>query len=176
LWANSLGLQGFKVREYVDVLAQAGTIGHDLICCHLEKREFNATDIPADILDVAETCFLKYLEWERDHDVEPILCEKSLVSEIMRYGGQIDFYGRIDGILTLKDFKTAKAIWPEMLYQVAAYRQLLVENGHEVEAVGILQIGRNADEGLSEKIITNSEREFEIFKCCLRLHQLKAGT
>jgi hypothetical protein len=63
-----------------------------------------------------------------------------------------------------------------MLYQVAAYRQLLVENGHEVEAVGILQIGRNADEGLSEKIITNSEREFEIFKCCLRLHQLKAGT
>jgi hypothetical protein len=174
-WANNLGLQGIKVGAYVDVLAQAGTIAHDMICCHLNKREFDATDLSADIIDSAETCFLKYLEWEKHHDVETIISEGTLVSEELRYGGTVDHYAKIDGVLTLQDFKTAKAIWPEHLYQVAAYRALLVENGYKVDAVGILQIGRNADEGFSERTITDSTREFEIFKCCLRLYELKVG-
>jgi hypothetical protein len=98
-----------------------------------------------------------------------------LFSEKYGYGGTIDFYGLIDRLWTLKDYKTAKAIWPEHLYQVAAYRQLLEENGHKVEAVGILQIGRDETEGFSERVITDTSREWQIFEHCLCLYNLKAA-
>lgn len=169
-WANALGLQGINVGTYVDTLAQIGTIAHEMVSCHLQNKPFEKANIPADMIDAAENSFLKYLEWERRHKVEPILVEAPLVCA--GYGGTIDFYGKIDGVLTLMDFKTAKAIWPEHLYQVAAYRTLLIIKGHEVRNVGILQIGRSEDEGFSEKFIADCYREAEIFTHCLALYNL----
>lgn len=174
-WANGLGLQGINVREYVDALALVGTVAHDMICAHVKNVKFDPINIPTDILDAAENSFLKYLSWEKNHIVEPILCEMSLVSEENQFGGRVDFYGKINGLYTLEDYKTSKAIWPEHLYQVAAYRHLLVENGYPVDAVGILQIGRSEDEGFSEKVIADSSREWAIFEHCLALYKLGVG-
>lgn len=172
-WANNLGLQGIKVGNYVDVLALVGTTGHDMICCHLENRKFDPGDLSPDLIDKAENCFLSYLTWEKQHKVEPILCEAQLVSSTHRFGGTIDFYGKIDGVLTLKDFKTGKAIYDEMLYQVAAYKQLIMEAGHQVDAVGILQIGRDETEGFSERVISDCSKEWEIFLHALSIYNLR---
>lgn len=174
-WANNLGLQGIKVGAYVDTLAMVGTVAHDMICAHVKNVKFDPTNIPGDIIDAAENCFLKYLEWERKHVVEPILCEAPLVSEEYQFGGQVDFYGKIDGLLTLKDYKTSKGIFPEHLYQVSAYKTLLIENDHDVEALGILQIGRSEDEGFGEKVIADDSREWAIFEHCLALYKLGVG-
>lgn len=172
-WANNLGLQGINVRNYVDTLATVGTYAHEMILCHLKGEKFDPKDRPADLVDKAENCFLSYLAWEKGHEIIPILCEIPLVSEKWQYGGTIDFYGSIDGIMTLKDFKTGKAIYDEYLYQVAAYRMLLEEAGRKVDAVGILQIGRDETEGFSERVITDCRREWEIFKHCLAIYQLR---
>jgi hypothetical protein len=174
-WANNLGLQGIKVGAYVDVLAQIGTIAHEMILCHLKNRKFETNGHPADLIDKAENSFLSYLTWEKHHLVETLDCEIPLVSEIYGYGGTIDFFGMIDRVFTVKDFKTAKAIWPEHLYQVAAYRQLLIENGHPVEQTGILQIGRSEDEGFSERNLADTSREWAIFQHALALYQLGVG-
>lgn len=171
-WANRLGLQGIEVGKYVDTLAEVGTIAHEMILCHNKKQPFNADGRAPELIDAAENSFLKYLEWEKHHTVEPILCEAELVSEHYGFGGCVDFYGRIDGVLTLKDYKTAKAIWPEHLYQTAAYRTLLEENGHKVEAVGILQIGRSEDEGFTERTIADCATEWQVFFHCLQLYRL----
>jgi len=171
-WSNDLGLKGISVGAYVDTLATVGTIAHEMVCCHNKKESFIPDGRAPELIDAAENSFLKYLEWERHHTVEPILCEAELVSEHDRFGGCIDFYGRIDGVLTLKDYKTAKAIWPEHLYQVAAYRRLLEENGHKVDAVGILQIGRSEDEGFTERTITDCANEWLVFYHCLQLYRL----
>jgi hypothetical protein len=175
-WANKLGLQGIEVGKYVDVLAEIGTIAHEMILCHVKNEKFNTDNIPPDLIDKAENSFLSYLEWEKGHKVEPIECEVPLVSEIHKYGGCLDFYGRIDGVLTLKDYKSGKAIWPEHLYQVAAYKELAIENDMPVEAVGILQIGRAEDEGFSEKVIGDTKIEWQIFWHCLQLYRLRKGT
>lgn len=174
-WANKIGLMGIEVKNYVDALAQIGTIGHEMIVCHNRGEKFEGNGYASDLVDKAENCFLSYLQWEKQKTVKPILCEEPLVSEKYGFGGTIDFYGLIDGVLTLKDYKTAKAIYPEHLYQVAAYRQLLEENGHPVAAVGILQIGRDETEGFSERTIADSSREWKIFEHCLALYQLKVG-
>lgn len=172
-WANGLGLQGINVREYVDVLALIGTIAHDMVCCHNRQVEFDPGDHPKDLIDKAENCFLKYLAWEKQHKVEPILCEAQLVSETYGYGGSVDMWCRVDGVPTILDYKTGKAIYPEHIYQVAAYRRLVEENGGKPEAVRILQIGRSEDEGFSEKVVTDTSREWELFEHCLAIYQLQ---
>jgi hypothetical protein len=174
-WANKLGLAGIDMATYVDTLAEVGHIAHDMILCHNKRIPWERNGSALDLVDRAENSYLSYLEWEKGHKVEPKLLEQPLVSEKYGYGGTLDFYGLIDGVWTLKDFKTAKAIFPEHIYQDAAYRQLLEENGHKVEAVGILQIGRDETEGFSEKVITNTSREWQIFKHCLALYNLRAA-
>jgi len=172
-WANGLGLKGINVREYVDVLATIGTIGHDMICCHNKRVPFDRKSHPDELIDKAENCFLSYLAWEKQHKVEPILCEAALVSEKYGYGGSVDMLALVDGVPTIVDYKTGKAIYPEHIYQVSAYRQLLEENGHEVSNVRILQIGREETEGFSERVVTDTAVEWELFEHCLAIYRLK---
>lgn len=171
-WANGLGLNGINVKDYVDVLAEIGKIGHDLICCHNSGKTFLG-DASEDLIDKAENCFLSYLSWEKQHKIEPILCEAALVSEEFGFGGTIDMLANVDGVPTIVDYKTGRAIYPEHIYQVAAYKQLLIENGYVVQAVRILQIGRSEDEGFSEKVVTDSSREWELFKHALAIYRLQ---
>jgi hypothetical protein len=172
-WYNDLGLQGIVGSTYVDALALIGTIGHEMICCHNRGVPFDPKDYPKDLIDKAENCFLSYLTWEKQHKVEPILCEAPLVSDKYRYGGTVDMFARIDGVLTIVDYKTGKAIYPEHLYQVAAYRVLLEEHGYIGEAVRVLQIGRAENEGFSEKVIDDTKVEWQIFWHCLQVYRLR---
>ena len=172
-WANGLGLQGINVREYVDVLALIGTIGHEMICCHNRGVNFESNGYPEDLIDKAENCYLSYLAWEKQHKVWPILCEAALVSELYGYGGTIDMLAKVDGVDTIVDYKTGKAIYPEHIYQVAAYRNLLEENGHFVSDVRILQIGRDENEGFSEKVVSSTTKEFMLFEHCLSIYKLQ---
>ncbi len=175
-WANNLGLAGINVREYVDILATVGKIGHDMICCHNKGVKFEANGERADLIDKAENCFLSYLSWEKQHKVEPILCEAALVSELYGFGGTLDMLANVDGIPTIVDYKTGKAIYPEHIYQVAAYRQLVIENSEYItNAVRILQIGRDESEGFSEKVVTDTTREWTLFEHCLAIYQLQKG-
>lgn len=173
-WANGLGLQGINVREYVDVLAKIGSIGHEMICCHNRGVPFDPGEHPKDLIDKAENCFLSYLAWEKQHKVEPILCESGLTSENYGFGGTVDMWCRVDGVPTILDYKTGKAIYAEHIYQVSAYRQLIEENGWgPVEAVRILQIGRDETEGFSEKVVTDTSREWQVFEHCLAIYRLQ---
>ncbi len=172
-WANNLGLQGINVREYVDALALIGTIGHEMICCHNRGINFVSNGYPDELIDKAENCYLSYLAWEKQHKVEPLLCEAPLVSETYGYGGTIDMLAWVDGVPTIVDYKTGKAIYPEHIYQVAAYRQLLEENDYKVADVRILQIGRDETEGFSEKVVASTTREWMLFQHALAIYQLQ---
>jgi len=174
-WANGLGLAGINVREYVDVLARIGTMGHDMIMHHHKGEEAVFPDDAPDLVSKAENCLLSYLAWAKGKSIEPILYEVPLVSEQYSYGGTVDFYGMVDGVPTIVDYKTGKAIYAEHVYQVSAYRQLLEEHGYRVDEVRILQIGRSEDEGFSEKVVTDTSREWRIFELCLELRSLAVG-
>jgi hypothetical protein len=97
-----------------------------------------------------------------------------LISEKYGYGGTIDFLCYLDGVLTLVDFKTSKAIYDEMLLQLCAYVKLLQENGYDIKQAKILRIGRDESEGFEERTITKFTHRFKIFRHCLRIYQLKA--
>jgi len=172
-WANRLGLDGIDSSKYTDESARIGTLAHYLVQCHLTHTEPALTMYGQWEIDKAENALISFYEWEKSHTIEPIETELPLVSEQYKYGGTVDCYGMVDGTLTLLDFKTGKAIYDEMLIQLAAYRQLLTENGFPVDRARIIRIGRREDEGFEERAITDFEPYFELFEHCLAIYRLQ---
>ena len=175
-WANRLGLQGIDSTKYRDEAGIIGTLAHYLIQCHIQKTEPDLSGYAPDQIDAAENAVISYYEWEGQRNVTPILCEVPLVSEVYRYGGTIDLYAEIDGQHWLVDFKTGKALYPEMRYQVAAYEQLLIEHDYPVDGVRILRIGRDENEGFDDAVLRNRDDDWAIFYHCLRIYELRRGS
>ena len=172
-WANNLGLQGIDSNKYRDEMGDIGTLAHKMILNYFNKVETDTGDYSKNQVELAENCLLSFWEWENGHEIEVIMAEKQLVSSEYGYGGTIDCFCKLDGQPTLLDFKTGKAIYPEMFYQLAAYEQLLIETGERMFNTKILRIGRDADEGFEERVVVNTFNHFEIFKSCLAIYNLQ---
>ncbi len=172
-WANNLGLQGIDSSKYRDEMADIGTLAHYMILSYYKGTKPDTSEYSAKQIELADNCLLSFYEWEKGHAIIPILVEEPLVSEVWKYGGQIDLYCKLDGVLTLVDFKTGKAIYPEMMYQLAAYRQLLIDNGHQVDQCRILRIGRDEDEGFEERVKNSLFSELNLFSHCLEIYKLQ---
>lgn len=172
-WANRLGLEGIDSAKYVDTAARIGILAHYLVQCDLTGQEPDLSEYGKMEIDQAENSLISYYEWKKSKNITAIETELPLVSEEYGYGGTIDCYASIDDVLWLLDFKTGKAIYPEMLIQLAAYRQLLIENGFSVERAKILRIGRSEDEGFEEKTVTDFTSRWELFKHCLSIYKLQ---
>lgn len=175
-WANNLGLQGIDSNKYVDNLADVGTLAHKMILNYFNRVDTDTADYSPNQVELAENCLMSFWAWEREHDLVVIMAEVPLVSHRYNYGGTIDCYCNLDGKMTLLDFKTGKAIYPEMFYQLAAYKSLLTEIAAVVGGTRILRIGRNADEGFEEQLVDNLDKQFEIFEHCLAIYNLKKET
>ena len=173
IWANRLGLQGIDSSKYRDEMADIGTLAHQMIVDYFKGEKTDTGDYSQTQIDLAENCLLSFWEWEKGHKIEVILAETPLVSQEYGFGGTIDCFCKLDGQPTLLDFKTGKAIYPEFFYQLAAYKQLLAEAGYLIEVTRILRIGRGADEGFEERSVGKLDKQFEIFKHCLSIYNLK---
>lgn len=172
-WANNLGLDGIDSSKYTDEAAAAGTLAHALVLEHLTGEKVDMDQFSKMQIDLAENSILSFFEWEKRHKVEPVWCERPMVSEKMRFGGTIDCLAYIDGELELIDFKTGKAVYEEYFVQTAAYRELLKENGFDTKRIRILRIGRDETEGFEERVMTDSSKYFAIFQNLLNIYYLK---
>ena len=172
-WAWKLGMEGIDYKTYKDVAANIGTLAHYMVQCDLSGETPDLGAYTPDDIDKAENALLKWYEWRKTHQIEPILLEAPLVSEQFRFGGTIDCYAMIDGVATLCDFKTGKAIYPEYITQLAAYRQLLRGIGKPVQQARIIRIGRDETEGFGERMVTEFDDHWELFRHCLAIYNLK---
>jgi hypothetical protein len=172
-WANNLGLQGIDSTKFVDEKAAIGTLAHQMIADYLRGAETDMSEYSKVQIDQAENATLSFFEWEKTHKVEPTLIEEPMVSEVYRFGGTIDCLGKINGNLSLLDFKTSSGIFPEMMVQVVAYRQLLVEHGYKIDQTTILRVGRTADEGFEEHLVNEVDKRWQIFQHCLEIYRLQ---
>ena len=172
-WANNLGLQGIDSSKFVDEKAAIGTLAHQMIADYLRGEKTDTGEYSKVQIDQAENAVLSFFEWEKTHHIEPILIEEPMVSEIFCFGGTIDCLGRVNDKLYLIDLKTSGGIYPEMLIQLAAYKQLLTEHGHNVDQTIILRVGRTEDEGFEERQANNLAKRWEIFQHALSIYQLQ---
>jgi len=175
-WANRIGLEGIEVGKYVDQKANIGTLVHAFIMSHFKNEDVDTSDFTAKEIAQAENSLLSFFEWLKSNPIEPILIETPLVSETYSYGGTPDILGKINGDLILLDFKSGSGIYEEAYYQVCAYRQLLIEQGHEIKKARILNIPRAETEEFQEKQFSDFEVGWQIFLHCLGIYNLKKKT
>jgi hypothetical protein len=180
-WANNLGLQGIDSTKYVDALASAGTLAHYLVERDLMgeqpdpayMREFSPVDV-----DRAQISVVKFDEWRTVHEVVLKQHELELVSEEHRFGGRIDLVLEIDGVLTLVDIKTCKALYgdsDDKWAQLAGYYLLCKENGIGVQSSAILRLGREASEGFEYAEIPQLETQVKRFLLCCDLYDCQSA-
>jgi hypothetical protein len=173
-WANRQGLAGIDTTKYVQQAATAGTIAHYMIECHVTGKEPDLSQYPPDLVSIAENGFIKWLDWEAGQDFKILLSEAAMVSEEHHYGGTIDVYAECRGEKVLIDIKTSDSgIWPEMRHQVAAYRAMLIENGHPVDRVTIVRVGKESTETFATETIDNLDKHFELFLHAKEIYRLQ---
>lgn len=121
-WAWNEGREGRDFRETRDAAAEAGTIAHSLVECHLLGDTLDLSSLDGEAVVKAQSAFQSYLDWEKQSKLEIVEVEHSFVSEEYQYGGTLDAIGEIDGKLCLLDWKSSNKVYPEMLIQLAAYK------------------------------------------------------
>jgi len=142
-WAADMAVAHVRANENADdwgaVLAEArvahrtikeaagavGTRVHKYARGILEKKH------PAEPLDgPAQKAIEAFWQWVEQHKIEPIAVERRVFSERYRYAGTCDFFGRIDGILSVLDFKTGNGVYDEVWWQTSGYEMALQEELH----------------------------------------------
>jgi len=174
-WANNLGLQGIDSTKYVNESAEIGTLVHSMVECYCLKKKCDTTNYTQAQIELAQVGFNKFKEWASQHEIEPIGNEIQLVSEKHKFGGTLDFLAKVDGIVTLIDFKTGSGIYKEHFCQTSAYFKMAVENGYKPKRIMILNIGRNEDEPFQTQEIKGKTitTYFSIFLALLKVYKLK---
>lgn len=119
-----------SLSEVTKGALEVGTIVH--LMAELDVRGENPdaaipVDLDADLREKVSSGFGAYMAWKKGSRVEIVDCEVPVLSERYRYGGTLDFIGKLDGKVILGDFKTSNGIWPEYLCQLPAYAQAFTE-------------------------------------------------
>jgi hypothetical protein len=173
-WANDLGIQGIDADLVRDEAASIGKLAHYFIECALSQIQPVVRDFTEAQIDAARRPVDFFGSWARQHVLEPDLIEQPLVSERYGYGGTIDYFGLVDEIPTLVDYKTGNGLYWEHSIQCAAYAYLLREHGKDLRAARVLRIGRS-DEGYQEKVLTGEETRtnFRVFLHLLEVYRYR---
>lgn len=171
-WANKIGLEGIEVGKYVDIYADMGTLVHYYIECYLKKQKADDSEYSQRIINIAQCAFLRVKKWIENKEYELVGSEMKLVSEKYGYGGTIDIFWYLKKVPTLSDIKTSKGIYDEQKMQVAAYRNLLIENGHKVDEVTILRVDKSENPEFESREVTKLDLHFKKFLLYLDIYRL----
>lgn len=171
-WAWQCGMDGLDINQVRDDAADAGTMAHDMIDCHLRGKKL---DLPPEfnmnspILKNAEHAFLAYLEWAEQSKLKLVASEQSLVSEKHQFGGTFDAV-LVAGTLRLLDYKTSSGIYQDMLIQVGGGYSLLWAEHHASEPLHGMDILRISKPKSPDDPVSFEHRHFsaEIFPIAQR--------
>lgn len=171
-WIAKMTREGKDWTKMRDQMADIGTIAHYLILCDLKGISPNTSEYaPADV-EKANNALQSYHAWKKANQVFPIAVEQSMISEKFGFGGTFDLLANVNGQLTIIDFKTSGALYEEYGTQIAAYRQLVLENRHHDTQGKLIRINRAANDDFESKTVDLLDKRFELFRHLLRVYTL----
>jgi len=124
----------------------------------------------------AITAFDAFLEWKSKNNLEVIALEQTVWGD--RWAGTLDFWGYYKDKLYVIDWKTSKAFYPEMRYQVAAYRSAVERDAFEQEALipegcGVLMLDKETGMPKFKDTSKTYLKDLETFNAMVSLYYLK---
>jgi hypothetical protein len=125
------------------------------------------------------SAFEAFKEWFESNSFKVISQEEPMVSEVHFYGGTPDAIA-LDGKgrLVLLDWKTSDGVYPEYLYQLAAYRILWNETHPEQPLTGGSHLCRFSKKGgdFAHHFFPNLDKEEEGFLLMRKLYDIDRET
>jgi hypothetical protein len=127
--------------------ADAGTAAHQMVDDFIRGREFDPEPYADGIVDLAKPAFEGFRRWAEQSKLSVGETEIQLVSERYRFGGTRDAT-TVNGQRAIVDWKTGKAVYGDMLLQLAAYGILDEEQGNTIDGgYHLLRISKPAEPG-----------------------------
>lgn len=155
-------------RNKKDSAADLGSMVHEWIEQYVKGNEPSAP-VNKQMLKATRA----FVKWYEATDTELVSSEQRLCSPTLMLAGTVDFVGKVDGKLTIVDWKTGSGIYPEMFLQMGAYVLMYEEEfGEEVEQVGIVNCSVKAP--FKTQFTTDVQRLKDTYLLVLKLaKQLK---
>lgn len=129
------------VKAHQKELAKAGEIGtqiHKMIEW-LMRTAIGAEAGPKPVIgEKAQWAVMAFEDFAKSVNLKPVLVEQTVYSKVHGYAGTMDLLARVNGVLTLIDMKSGKAVYPESFLQSAAYSVALEEMGYLLPASALI--------------------------------------
>lgn len=180
-------------RQVKDQTADIGSLVHRVLEQEIKARaEGNsraeiklrvdpvmAPDLTEEMVDKANNCIEAGLRFFNEHNIQLVEAEAVRWSARHGYIGTGDLIARVDGVLSVLDFKTGKRLYPEVFLQLAAY-QRAYEEEHGVDLYQRIAVNVGRDGNLETKERDNStlDVDFGAFLALLqawRWHEENVG-
>lgn len=87
-----------------------------------------------------ESYFQGFLFFRKRHTFEPILIEGRLHCECHNLTTQIDWYGQVDDMFTVCDYKTGRTVGAKTPIQLAINKHVLEQNGYIVQQLWAVHV------------------------------------
>jgi len=154
----------FAYKDTSKIARDVGSDVHNAIEKHLKGESYTLVSTQA------ESAFNAFLDWELEVDLDPMHLEQTVWGD--RWAGTMDFYGLYRGKLYVIDWKTSKSFYPEMRYQVAAYRST-IEEFIRVSGSGVLMLNKETGMPTFKDTSKTYERDLETFNKMVELYFLR---
>lgn len=174
-WAWKEGSEGRDYRESRGKAAGAGTIIHEKAEAFVHGDDPDMVVVPPEVEDQVGEGFRAFLDWAEQTRLEIVETEQALVSEKYRYGGTFDAIAYCGGKLSLCDWKTGSGIYPEVVLQLASYRELINETMQDpIEVAHVVRFNRDSG-AFSHTSIPSSVLDigWNAFLHCRELYEIR---
>jgi hypothetical protein len=115
-----------KVRQDAILI---DTAAHALIEWHTRRLLGEKVGPEPMVPDPAAWAVEAWKDWARAVDFTPLSAERTVHCPQCGYAGTFDWVARVAGVVTLGDYKTGRAIYPESFLQNVAYRHAAIHAG-----------------------------------------------
>lgn len=117
---QAAGDKGSKVHEAISAILEGKEV-------RIDSKFINRSRGVEEELSLEEVdCIKSFVDWRASlESFEPIAWDLTVFSDKHEYAGTVDLIAKVDGVLTLIDFKTSQDVWPSFEMQVSAYRETI---------------------------------------------------
>ena len=161
-----------------DKTADVGTMIHDWLESYVKARIEKKPVPKRPINKKMQNAIDGFFNWAKKNKVQLIASEQKIYSRKFKYAGTFDLDAMVNGKRTIIDFKTGKALYPEMFLQAAAYLQAKEEEIGKKYDGGVI-ILRLSQEDKEKEIVSfevkqvdreQVENLIKVFRCCLEIY------
>lgn len=130
-------------------------------------------DFSPEMVDAVNSSARAVLQFFDDHHIEPIIMERPLWSPSEGYVGTPDVICRLDGVLSILDYKSSKAIFAETRIQLAALQNMFQEEFPDqiIRNRWAVNIPKSGGDVQTETYgLDEYAEDLESFRACLTLY------